>query len=104
MMVSFDATARGRTDLVAALHRADFTLRPQRLTARANPGYHALIDAFRARTGVGAVLNTSLNLHCQPIVGAPADPLHTLDRSALAYLCLSCYPLRKRASPVPIAT
>ncbi len=102
-MVSYDATARGRSDLAAALHRADFTLRPQRLTQRANPGYHAVIDAFRARTGVGAVLNTSFNLHGEPIVGSPLDALHTLDRSGLEYLCLGRYLVRKRVGAVPIA-
>jgi carbamoyltransferase len=102
MMVSFDATARGRTDLIAALHRADFTLRPQRLKRRANPDYHAVIEAFRALTGVGAVLNTSFNLHGEPIVGSPADALATLDRSGLEYLCVGRYLVRKQAGPVPL--
>ncbi|MBI3516986.1 MAG: hypothetical protein HY060_23395 [Proteobacteria bacterium] len=103
MMVSFDATARARTDLIAALHGADFTLRPQRLKRHVNPDYHAIVDAFRARTGVGAVLNTSFNLHGEPIVGSPADALDTLARSGLEYLCLGRFLVRKKAGPVPIA-
>jgi carbamoyltransferase len=104
MMVSFDATRRGRTDLIAALHRADFTLRPQRLKRGANPDYQAIIEAFRARTGLGAVLNTSFNLHGEPIVGSPADALSTLDRSGLEHLCLGRYLVRKKAGPVPLAS
>ena len=103
MMVSFNATPTACTDLVAALHRSDFTLRPQRLTRRANPDYHALLTAFRARTGVGGVLNTSFNLHGEPIVGSPADALRTLNRSGLEYLCLGRYLVRKKAGPVAIA-
>ena len=88
MMVSYDATARGRSDLVAAQHRADFTLRPQRLRREANPEYHALIEAFRARTGVGAVLNTSFNLHGYPIVGTPEVAIDTLKKSELDAVAL----------------
>jgi carbamoyltransferase len=98
MMVSFGATPRGRTELIAALHQADFTLRPQRLDAAANPDYHAIITAFRARTGTGAVLNTSFNLHGEPIVCSPLDALSTVDRSGLEYLCLNRYLLRKRGA------
>ncbi len=89
MMVSFDATARGRRDLAAALHRADFTLRPQMLTRDANPDYHALIGAFRGLTGIGAVLNTSFNLHGEPIVGSPVDAIQTMAASGLRHLVLN---------------
>jgi carbamoyltransferase len=95
MMVSFDATARGRRDLAAALHRADFTLRPQMLSRAANPDYHAIIEAFRRLTGIGAVLNTSFNLHGDPIVGSPLDALGTMVHSGLRHLVLNRYLLSK---------
>ena len=38
-----------------------------------NPGYHAILSAFEGRTGVGGVLNTSFNLHGDPIVCDPDD-------------------------------
>jgi carbamoyltransferase len=99
MMVSFDATPRGRRDLVAALHRADFTLRPQMLAREANPDYHAIISGFRERTGIGAVLNTSFNLHGEPIVGTPADAIRTMQRSGLRYLALDKFLLAKPGVP-----
>jgi carbamoyltransferase len=95
MMVSFDATARGRRELVAALHRADFTLRPQMLRREANPDYHAIISRFRDRTGIGALLNTSFNLHGEPIVGSPADAIRTMANSGLRYLALDKFLLAK---------
>jgi carbamoyltransferase len=98
MMVSFDATARGRHDLAAALHRADFTLRPQMLTRAANPDYHALIGAFRALTGIGAVLNTSFNLHGDPIVGSPVDAIQTMAASGLRHLVLNKLVLSRPAA------
>lgn len=83
MAMAFDSTEMGRRDLVAALHPADFTGRPQLLEQRRNPGYHALISAFEKITGVGAVLNTSFNLHGHPIVLGPKEAYFTLENSDL---------------------
>ena len=63
MTFAFEA-ARGRyEDLTAASHPKDRTIRPQVVTEKANPNYHATIAAYRERTGRGVVLNTSFNLH-----------------------------------------
>jgi carbamoyltransferase len=97
MMVSFDTTARGRHALAAALHAADGTCRPQAVIRAWNPGYHALIEAFEAISGIGAVLNTSFNLHGEPIVMSPADAIHTVERSGLRHLILEGYLLEKRS-------
>ena len=98
MMVSFDATADGRRDLVAALHRADFTLRPQMLNREANPDYYAIISRFRDLTGIGALLNTSFNLHGEPIVASPTDAIRTMARSGLRFLALDRFLLAKPAA------
>lgn len=96
MMATFDSTLEAQQDLVAALHAYDQTLRPQAVFRKWNPDYHALISAFKARTGVGGLLNTSFNLHGEPIVCAPADAISTVDRSALRYLILGNYLLEKK--------
>jgi carbamoyltransferase len=98
MMASFDATERGRAALAAAIHRADGTLRPQMLTREANPDYYAIIEAFRRRTGIGAVLNTSFNLHGEPIVGSPEDALRTMRQSGLCHLVLNRFLVSKPMS------
>jgi len=48
-----------------------------------------LIEEFQRLTGVGAVLNTSFNLHGFPIVSRPEDALDVLDRSGLRHLAIS---------------
>jgi carbamoyltransferase len=88
MTVAFDSTPLARGDLAAALHPYDFTARPQLVSRAANRDYHALLSAFQRRTGVGAVLNTSFNLHGEPIVESPADALSTFERSGLQHLAL----------------
>ena len=96
MISAFDASDEGLDRLRAALHQGDHTLRPQVVTAEANPGYHALIRHFSELTGVGAVLNTSLNLHGYPLVGSPAQAVFTFENSGLRILALGSYLIRKR--------
>lgn len=83
MTVAFETTEKARRELKAALHQADLTCRPQLVSRTANPEYHALILEFERLTGVGAVLNTSLNIHGEPIVQTAADAVDVLERSGL---------------------
>ena len=38
-----------------------------------NPRYHALISAFKDRTGCPTIVNTSFNIRGEPIVCTPED-------------------------------
>jgi carbamoyltransferase len=71
-------------------------MRPQVVTIGDNPRYHAIVRAFEARTGIGAVLNTSFNLHGEPLVCSPTDALHVFDESGLRNLQFEHMLLRKR--------
>jgi carbamoyltransferase len=95
MMLTFPSSERGRSELAAAVHPADFTTRPQ-LVGGATP-YGRLIEAFRRRTGTAAVLNTSFNLHGEPIVCSPEDAVSTLLRSGLKHLAIGPYLVSKPA-------
>lgn len=86
MTMAFESTAAARRDLPAALHPADKTVRPQMLRREDNRGYHDLIAAFRRRTGVGAILNTSFNLHGEAIVESPDDAVSAFGRSDIDIL------------------
>lgn len=87
MIQAFDTTDR-RNEIAAAIHPQDHTVRPQILTREANDGYYALIEAFEAKAGTGALLNTSFNLHGHPMVYSPADAIDVLRRSGLRWLLL----------------
>jgi carbamoyltransferase len=88
MTVALDTAPQTRQQLRAAAHPHDWTVRPQILTPQDNPAYHRLISLFRDRTGIGAVLNTSFNLHGYPIVESPAQALRVFDASGLRYLVI----------------
>ncbi len=95
MMMTFDATNEGKSKLKAAMHQYDFTLRPQVVRKDWNPKYHKLIHEFSKLTGIGAVLNTSFNLHGYPIVNSPEDAIYVFLKSNLEYLALGSYLLSK---------
>lgn len=88
MTLAFHTTRLAQAELQAGLHPADFTCRPQLLEAQQNPAYHELVTAFQQLTGVGGVLNTSLNLHGEPIVQSAADAVRVFAKSDLDGLLL----------------
>ena len=47
--------------------------RIQTVHADTHPRYHALLEAFRARTGCPVLVNTSFNVRGEPIVCTPED-------------------------------
>lgn len=83
MTIGFDSTPLAQRELKAAIHPYDFTVRPQLVKREMNPDYYALIKAFETKTGIGSLLNTSLNLHGQPIVCTAKDATYTLVNSGL---------------------
>jgi carbamoyltransferase len=89
MVVSFDSTEYGRKNLKAAMHQYDFTIRPQVVDKDWNPGYHHVLKSFeKASGGVGGFLNTSFNLHGDPVVCSPADAIYTFENSGLDQLAV----------------
>ena len=61
-----------RSDIPAVTH-VDYSARIQTVHRETNPRYHALISAFKARTGCPVVVNTSFNVRGEPIVHTPED-------------------------------
>jgi carbamoyltransferase len=96
MCLALDSTDKAYEDIPAAMHPRDRTVRPQAVSRIYNPGYYNIIKEFKKLTGISGVLNTSFNLHGEPIVGSPADAIHTLDDSALKYLVLGNYFVEKK--------
>lgn len=89
MTIGFNTTERARQEIPAALHPGDFTARPQFVSHASNPDYWELIREFEKLTGIPALLNTSLNLHGEPMNSTVADAARTLALSALEFLVIS---------------
>jgi carbamoyltransferase len=97
MMLTFDTRDNFR-DLIAAVHNADLTARPQVIEAQQNPDYYRLLQNFEAQTGRGVLLNTSFNLHGFPIVTTAKDAMNVFENSGLEYLNLGQLIVHKRHS------
>ncbi len=95
MILSFDTTGAGAEQLKAGTHPYDRTCRPQVVTQETNAAYWDLIQRFAAQSGVGGLLNTSLNLHGLPLVHRPRDAVHVLLNSGLNWLAVGPFLVTK---------
>lgn len=97
MAISLDARPDKYRDIEAGTHPYDKTVRPQFVSKEHAPEYHQLISEFCKLSGVPALLNTSFNLHGEPIVNTIADALRTFELSGLDHLYINdTYLISKR--------
>ena len=68
----------GWRERIPAVVHVDGTARPQTIRRDANPTYYDILAAFKARTGLPAMVNTSFNVHEEPIVNRPEECLKAL--------------------------
>jgi len=88
MMFAFPSRPEKRAAFAAAQHPYDFTTRPQEVTAAHNADYYRLLKEYESRTGEAIVLNTSFNLHGEPVVYRARDAVGVFLRSGLEYMAL----------------
>jgi carbamoyltransferase len=85
-----------RRDRIAATVHVDGSCRVQTVAAADNPGFHELLRAFKALTGVPVVLNTSFNIAGKPIVETPRDAVACFAGTDIDILALGPVLLSKR--------
>lgn len=84
---------------IPAVVHADGTARLQTLAPGAEPFFEEVIQAFRERTGVPMLLNTSFNILSEPIVEAPSDAAWSFLRADFDLLVLEDRLFRRRELP-----
>lgn len=83
--------------VIPAVTHADGTGRLQTVDQAVTPRYYQLIEAFRQKTGVPILLNTSFNEN-EPIVNSPQDALDCFLRTNMDMLVMeNCVVERKQA-------
>ncbi len=73
----------------------DGSCRPQIVTAQ-EPRYEKMLREVKKLTGRGVVLNTSFNIHGEPLVCSPQDAVDTLIKTGNEYLVVGNYVVRNR--------
>ncbi|MGB3976694.1 MAG: carbamoyltransferase C-terminal domain-containing protein [bacterium] len=90
MTITFPCTEVMKQEAPAVVH-VDGTARPQIIHQQDNPGYYAILDAYYRLTGIPTLINTSFNIHEEPIVMTPADALKAFETSRLDALAIGPY-------------
>jgi carbamoyltransferase len=72
MTITCDVRPAWRERIAAVVH-VDGSARPQTITRDANPLYYDVVSAFGRETGTPVLVNTSFNVHEEPIVNTPSE-------------------------------
>jgi len=88
---------------IPAVTHVDCSARIQTVHESTNPRYHALLTAFRDRTGCSVLVNTSFNVRGEPIVGTPTDAFRCFMGTELEFLVIGRSVLRKKEQDLSLA-
>ncbi len=98
MTITFNCTDWMSETCPGVVH-LDGTARPQLVDRDDNPSFYRVIEEFEALTGVPSIINTSFNMHEEPIVCTPEDAIRAFNLGHLDYLAIGRYLCK---SPTPI--
>ena len=73
-------------DKIPAVVHVDGTARPQVVARETNPLYYDIIEQYERMTGIPALINTSFNVHEEPIINRPHDALKALQMGRVDYV------------------
>lgn len=90
MTITYDVNPDMAHKIPAVVH-IDKTARPQVVRKSTNESYHKIIEEFYKHSGVPVVLNTSFNIHEQPIVYTPEDAIAGFLEGKLDVLAIGNY-------------
>jgi len=89
-----------RSEIPAVTH-VDYSARIQTIHRETNPKYHALVSAFKQKTGCPVVVNTSFNVRGEPIVCTPEDAFHCFMGTEIEALVIgNCLLLKSDQDPL----
>ncbi|MCZ6782092.1 MAG: carbamoyltransferase [Proteobacteria bacterium] len=90
MTITFDCTDEMAQGSPGVVH-IDQTARPQLVSEADNPSYYRIISEFRRRTGLPGIVNTSFNIHEEPIVCTPQDAIRAFQLGHLDVLAIGSF-------------
>ncbi len=85
MTIATDVRPDWRKRIAAVVH-VDHSARPQVIERADNPLYHDIISGFERATGLAALVNTSFNVHEEPIVNTPAECARALTDGRIDFV------------------
>ena len=87
MTMAYKVRTEFRQDLIGVIN-VDGSCRPQILDNNSDTKYQRLLSIIKSITGRGVVLNTSFNIHGEPLVCSPEDAIRTFVNTGIKYLVI----------------
>lgn len=98
MTITFDCTEWMKENCPGVVH-VDGTARPQVVREEYNASFYRIIREYYRITGLPSIINTSFNMHEEPIVCTPEDAVRAFQLGHLDYLAMGPFLAR---NPAPI--
>lgn len=87
MTITYDCTEEMKEKYKATVH-VDNTARPHLVNKQSNPRYHKILQEYKKLSGLSGFVNTSFNMHEDPIVMSPQDAIETFLPAGLDALII----------------
>jgi carbamoyltransferase len=90
MTISLNCTNQMSKQSPAVVH-VDNTARPQIINPKINKSYYQILKEYYKISGIPSLVNTSFNMHEEPIVCSPYDAIRSFQSGNLDYLAIGDY-------------
>lgn len=90
MTITFECTDWMLLNCPAVCH-VDGTARPQLIKEEDNPSYYQIVKKYFDLTGVPCLINTSFNIHEEPIVNTPEDAIRASIQGQFDFLAIDSF-------------
>lgn len=94
MTITFDVEPKMIEQIPSAVH-VDGTARPQIIIEKLNSSFYKIVKHFYHLTGIPAIINTSFNIHEEPIVYTPEDAIRVFRDARLDYLAIGNFLVKR---------
>ncbi len=99
MTITFDCTEKMARSCPAVVH-VDHTARPQTIRPDIDASAYRVLKLYKEKTGLSSIINTSFNMHEEPIVCSPSDAVRACRDARFRYLAIGPY-LAEFENPSP---
>ena len=94
MTITYDVVPAMIPEVPGVVH-IDGTTRPHAVFEEDNPSFHKILREYEKLSGIPLIINTSFNMHEEPIVCTPQDALRAFDEGACDVLAIGNYLVTK---------
>jgi len=99
MTITCDCTDLMKKESPAAVH-VDGTARPQIIRREDNPNFYSILEEYYKLTGIPTLINTSFNMHEEPIVCTPEDAVRAFLEGNLDYLSIGPFIVPRKSRDI----